>query len=385
LNTITRGIIALSGAALVVTALALALVNDNAQAADPGNLDVVAIDLDATGNQPQTLGTTEGCRDGLSDGNTFDIDVVVKGINAADGVSGIGANITYDPAVLQINARGAAAVHMFMQAAPLGTYFDAFSDSLPDTDGDYRHDAAEIGGTAESGDGVLMRLTVEIVGAGNTVLDLTDNVESDGNPNVLAFNGNPIIPLQVGDAQIYADGSTTCGAATPSPTPGPTVSPDPTQAPTDTPIPTPTPTIPVTPTPTRAPSGGGTTCNTTLTAAAAVGATTISVASAAGCTAGDTIRIGSGSGSEDVKIASVSGNTITLVAGLKKAQVAGATVVEVTTTGGGGSTPGSQPATGAGSDGGVSTVLLLVIGAAGVALLAVAGGSLAVARARREE
>lgn len=382
MNTTARTFIALGGAVLIMSALVLSLVANEAQSAPPGNVDVVAIDLDTTGNAPQTLGTTDGCRDGLTVGQTFDIDVVVKGVNVADGISGIAANIVYDEAIMKVNARGVGADHMFMQAPPTGSYFDAFSDALPDTDGDYRHDAAEIGGTAESGDGVIIRLTVEIVGAGVSTLDLTDSVEVDGNPNVLDFTngGAPLVPLQVGDAEIHSDTST-CAAATASPTPGPTASPEPTEIPTNTPIPSPTPTGAATATPTKAP----TTCNTTLTAAAAVGAKTITVASASGCAAGDTIRIGTGSAQEDAKIASVSGTTITLVAGLTKAHASGETVVEVTATSGGGSTPGAQPATGAGSSGGTSSVLLIALAAAGVALLAVAGGSLALARSRREE
>jgi hypothetical protein len=383
LNTITRTFIALGGAMLIMAALVLSLVANEAQSAPPGNVDVVAIDLDATGNAPQALGATDGCRDGLTVGQIFDIDVVVKGVNVADGISGIGANIVYDEAIMKVNARGAGPVHMFMQAAPTGSFFDAFSDAVPDTDGDYRHDAAEIGGTAESGDGVIIRLTIEVVGAGVSTLDLTDSVEADGNPNVLDFTngGAPLVPLQVGDAEIHSDAST-CAAATPSPTPGPTASPQPTEIPTNSPIPSPTPTGAATATPTKAPTA--TTCNTTLTAAAAVGAKTITVTSAIGCAAGDTIRIGTGAAQEDAKIASVSGTTITLVAGLTKAHASGETVVEVTASAGG-ATPGSQPATGAGSSGGTSSVLLIALAAAGVALLAVAGGSLAAARSRRED
>jgi hypothetical protein len=124
-------------------------------------------------------------------------------------------------------------------------------------------------------------------------------------------------------------------------------------------------------------------------AAAAVGATTIAVLNPAGCNAGDTIRIGSGSTQEDAKIASISGNIITLVAPLTKAHAQGETVVEVAATGGGGATtaatPKAQPATGGGSDGGVNTVLLVVLTLGGIALLAVAGGSLVMARMRHED
>jgi hypothetical protein len=201
---------------------------------------------------------------------------------------------------------------MFFQALPKGSYFDTLSEPLPDTDGDYRHDAAELAGTPESGDGIIGRFTIEILSAGVTTIDLTDNAEADGTPNVLDFTqgGAPLVALQVGDAEIHSDAST-CAAATASPTPGPTLSPEPTLVPTASPNNTPTPTPVPTPTKTPAPAS---TCSTTLSAAAAVGATTITVTSATGCSAGDTLRIGSGSAQEDVKIASISGTTITLVA-----------------------------------------------------------------------
>lgn len=383
MNTLSRGIVALSGAALIIAALALTLAGDSAQAAAPGNIDVVAVDLNTTGNTASSIGTVEGCREGLTVGQIFDIDVYVIGVNVADGISGASFNLVYDPAVMRINARDSGANMMYRQAVavPPGAYFDAFSDPMPDTDGDYRHDAAEIGGAAESGDGVIGRFTVEILSAGVSTIDLTDNIEFD-DPNVLRFgDGAPLVPLQVGDAEIHSDAST-CAAATPSPTPGPTLSPAPTLVPTASPNPSPTPT-PV-PTPTKTPAPASTTCNTTLSAAAAVGATTITVKSSSGCSAGDTLRIGSGSSQEDVKIASISGATITLVGPLTKAHAEGETVVEVTAAAGG-ATPKTQPATGAGSVGGVSTVLLIAMSAAGVALLATAGGSLALARSRREE
>jgi hypothetical protein len=100
LNTIVRGIVALSGATLIVTALALALVADEAQGADPGNVDVVAVDLDTTGNTASSIGTVEGCREGLTVGQIFDIDVYVTGVNVADGISGAGFNLVFNPAVM---------------------------------------------------------------------------------------------------------------------------------------------------------------------------------------------------------------------------------------------------------------------------------------------
>ncbi len=389
MNTLNRGLMAFTGMALIALAVLIA-VGLNTAKATPGQVDLVAIDLDSTGNSPTAVGTIEGCRNDLVDGNTFTLDVIVNAIDPADGVNGVSFNLIFNPAVLQVNSRAVASDVIFMQDAPPGTYFE-ISDPLPGTTGDYRHEATELGGpgTFEDGPGVIARFVMEVVGSGVSDLIFEDEFEMDDQPNILDQNSNPLPIVQFSNAQVRSDGSA-CGGPTDTPTPIPTPSPSPTQIPTSSPIPTPTPTGAATPTRTAGPGGtSGTTCNTTLSAAAAAGATTITVANAAGCAAGDTIRIGSGAAQEDVKIASVSGTTITLVSPLTKAHAAGETVVEVSTTGGTGSTtaatPRTQPATGGGSGNGLSAVLLVAMSLAGVALLAVAGGSLYLARSKRPE
>jgi hypothetical protein len=233
----------------------------------PGQINTVAIDLDSTGNTPTSVSSVEFCRDGLIGGNTFTIDIVVDEIDPSDGVSGISANLIYNPAVLQINARsgggvaGGADDPLFFQlvTVPAGTYFDAFSDALPDTDGDYRIEAAEITSAtqSESGEGWLARLTVEVVGSGVSTLSLVDNISMDG-MDVLAFNGSPITPNNTPTSEVRTDASLCPAGGTPTPTPTPvptdTPTPSPTPVPTDTPSPTPVPTDTPTPSPTPVPT-----------------------------------------------------------------------------------------------------------------------------------
>jgi hypothetical protein len=375
----------LAGGSVLAIALVLALAGrENAQAV-PGQIDLVAIDLNTAGNGPTAIGTIEGCRDDLATNATFDLDIVID--DNDDGINGISFNLLFDPAVLRIDARSGPTPILFMQDTPVGTYFE-LGDTPPITDGDFRHEAVELGGpgTFETGPGVMARFTATVVGPGVSTLILDDLIQQDGQPNIIGSDSSPIPIVQFSQAEILNDGSS-CPSPTPSPTPIPTPTPVPSEAATDTPIPTPSPSGSPTPTLTARPSS--TTCNTELASAAAAGSTTITVENATGCTAGDTIRIGSGSSQEDVKIASVSGSTITLVAVLANSHSAGETVVEVSSggTGGGttGPTPQSGPATGGGSGDGPRTVLLVVMTLAGILLLSVAGTSLYMARARREE
>ncbi len=380
MSTVTRGLIALSGALLAVLAIGFWIGAEPARAT-PGQVNIVAIDGDITGNTPTSIGAIDGCIDGLNLNDTLTIDVVVDSIDPADGISGAAFDVLYDSAKIAINARAGSSAIMFAQAAPLGSYLDIFSDTLPDTDGDYRHEAAEIGGTAESGQGVIAQLTIEVVATGVTGLTIDDIIEGDGEPNILAFNGAPLDVINVpGGLELHSDGST-CGAATPTPTAPPTQTPVPTEPPTDTPAPT-APPLTATPSPSPKP-----TCNTTLAAGVSVGATTITVVSAAGCSAGDTIRIGSGANQEDVKISSVNGNTITLVAGVTKAHSSGETVVEVAAaTASPTTTPRTGPSTGDRSGaGGVAGTLLILAAIFGVILALAAGGSLLLARSERRE
>lgn len=229
----------------------------------PGTVDIVAIDAETSGNLPTFVADIDGCRDGLSPGQFVTIDVVVDEIDPADGIGGAGFDLVYSPALLRIESRAGGDAVLFYQAAPLGLYFDAFSEPLPDSDGDYRHDAVELGGTVESGEGVVARFVVQVVAAGVATIDLTDlTFLVDGEPDILAFNGSVLDVIQPpGDIELRSDGSV-CPTGTPPGTQSPptpvvsiTLAPTPTSVPTPTPTPgTPTPTPVPTPTPTPPPT-----------------------------------------------------------------------------------------------------------------------------------
>jgi len=179
-----------------------------------GSVDLVAIDMDTTGNNDTNVGTIQNCaaipnvgvhnQFPAADGTTQILDLVVKGVDAADKLAGYQFDIDYNPAVIEII--GAKAVDgtptdEALGGIPNGTvtmisrintwggagFISTSEPALPfsnlaDTDGSYTVAAADgtnqiAAGTHppaghESGDGVLARVTVRSVGAGTSPLTI---------------------------------------------------------------------------------------------------------------------------------------------------------------------------------------------------------------------
>jgi hypothetical protein len=179
----------------------------------PGTVDIVAIDAETSGNFPTFVADIDGCRDGLSPGQFVTIDVVVDEIDPADGIGAAGFDLVHNPELLRIESRAGGSEVLFYQGLPVGMYFDAFSEPLPASDGDYRHDAIEVGGTAESGEGVVARFVVQVVAAGVATIDLTDQTFfADGEPDILADGS--VLDVTAGrryasDRRIYLPGADT--------------------------------------------------------------------------------------------------------------------------------------------------------------------------------
>ena len=153
----------------------------------------VGIDADSTGNAADSLGEIQDCRR-VAQGDTFEVDVFVQGLPESppgrtplrDGLAGFSFDVLYDPAVVKINS--ANADMLIKQEDPQNELF-FMSGTEPDSDGDYRVDVAQLGssGTAplfESGDGVLIRITIEATGPGITAVVLGDIQGGDGSPDV---------------------------------------------------------------------------------------------------------------------------------------------------------------------------------------------------------
>jgi hypothetical protein len=174
--------------------------------------------------------------------------VIVDEVHCNDQIGNFGVTILYDPAVVRIVSKD---FNSFM--LPGG--FELVPQSLPDQDGSYRVDAGQIGITGPCGEAVLVRLGVECVTDGTSVIDANDIGAGiqDGIPDLKKPTGQ-ILPVTMA-----VDGQIICGSgAVPTPTASPTASPSPTPAST-------TPTGP-TPTVTMTPTGGVVTQTPTQTA-----------------------------------------------------------------------------------------------------------------------
>ncbi len=237
------------GLAITIVAAALGLVFSmlaRPASATPGFVDLVGIDTDITGNAPTAIGSVDGCRDGLVGGDTFEVDVFVSNPDPADFINGTAYNVVYNTSVLNLIDRGDSSSLLFFQADPSGEVWN-YGDPVPDTDGDFRYEVVELGGTAEVGGGIIGRFTFRVIAPGVSSLQIVEKFLREEVPNLIKDDGDRIIPLRVDGAEIRADGSQ-CPVATPSPTPG--LLPSPRVQPTILP---PAPTLVQTPTPTALP------------------------------------------------------------------------------------------------------------------------------------
>jgi hypothetical protein len=134
-------------------------------------VDLVAIDTDGTGNTPTSLATLENCTP-VQVGGSLTVDIMIVGIPPATGSGGgiVGTEfaVLYDAqrlAITEVNDK------MLMTASPGGSMFTA-GDTTPDSDGQLNVASLDVGANAESGDGVLIRLTVEGVSNGAAAISI---------------------------------------------------------------------------------------------------------------------------------------------------------------------------------------------------------------------
>ena len=232
--------------------------------------DTIALDLNVTGNTSTSHGSIEDCA-AMAVGGNLVVDVIVDAVppfdenSFAGGLGGFGFNILYT------TGGGAGSVSVTVRASPLAALdgksiltnsadssVTSFSNSVPDTDGNFKIAEADSGATYDSGQGRLYQVTFTSNGtAGTANLDLTDTDGGDGDgvPDLYDALTSPYPIANILDARIEIGGSCTAAKPTPGPTPPPT--PTPTASPAATPTPTvaPTPTPTVAPTPTATPTG----------------------------------------------------------------------------------------------------------------------------------
>ena len=255
---------ALAGACLVlVAALAsiFGLAHQESAAAQVST--AMGIDADPTDNSATSLGNIDACVS-VATGQTFDVDIYVTDVVDLKGWQG---TLVYEPSILRI---AEVDVELFLASAESGRLLN-ISDPLPNQDGSYGLSVADMTpGAGYDGSGVLVRMTLEAVGAGTSFLTLQEIILGDSAAMAIGdvdFNG--WFDGSVGYAQVWVDEPCPGALPTPPPASSPAVEPatTPSIAPTASPPPatvepgSPTPpapgTTPATSVPTEEEDNGG--------------------------------------------------------------------------------------------------------------------------------
>jgi hypothetical protein len=160
----------------------------------------IALDVNTQGNSGNALGTLDSCLS-VNQGDTFDVDVTVRGIppissNFEFGLAGYGLNLHFDPNV--VHTVGANSKMMIQTSSGFefigGNYvLGGGANPFPGTSGDSRVDFVDLGSQASAGDGVLARITLQAIGPGTTDLKLDSELESMPYPATFGRVGSDLL------------------------------------------------------------------------------------------------------------------------------------------------------------------------------------------------
>ena len=195
-------------AALIACLVALFAAASHTAAVAPGQVDLVAIDVDPAGNAPNgPLGPVDTCRE-VRVGETFEIDVVIDSVPEDSPLLGFQFTLLYEYTAFRVvDADKARMLHAGDGSGP---FFD-FGDDIPNTDGTYQVALADFGsgdGSAETGEGVLVSITLEPVRPGTFALSLL-NVTIGVDPPRPPESDNP------DEIEVGTTGSVTIGVEEP--------------------------------------------------------------------------------------------------------------------------------------------------------------------------
>lgn len=199
------------------------------EASHTGGMDAMSVDTEVTGNAATSLGALDSCIE-AAPGDTITLDVTATNIPAGFEMMAFSYTVNYDEAALTIETQD----HEFLLAANFPSAIFNASEETPDIDGNgsWIASVADIGGgRAESGSGVLSRLTVSVAldaASGIRAFLLTGATHGD---NLNEYHS----------PDVMNDGAIAVGV--PCPPSG-----SPTPSPVQTPVssPSPTPTLPMT-------------------------------------------------------------------------------------------------------------------------------------------
>jgi hypothetical protein len=229
----------------------------------PGQVRFVGIDTDVSGNSFTNVSYYQDIAY-LHNGDTFSVDIVADEIDPSDGLLGVEGALLYDGTVAHVVSIDPGS--MAFTAADDPMYHTRYSDPVPDNDGFFFFSYEDMGDAAESGEGVLVRITMQCDSQQTMTLRLEDGFDPGTQLSIYREtgryepNGPYKLPITVQDTGLVFCGSTptptipVSGTVTPTPTPpGPTPTPTPIGG-TPTPTPTPTAQPSETPCPTVSPT-----------------------------------------------------------------------------------------------------------------------------------
>ncbi len=162
---------ALCGAIIagVVFAGGLHLWSGGEAQADHSNstVDLAAIDMDITGNTATSFGVTDTCAR-IESGASLSLDVIVDAIPEDRPLVAYQFELFYDPAIVHVTDID----HEMLMAANDFQPFVILTELRPDSDGSFLVGLVDATSNAESGPGVLARITLTGVGTGVSNLSL---------------------------------------------------------------------------------------------------------------------------------------------------------------------------------------------------------------------
>jgi hypothetical protein len=180
--------------ALAVGVLALAPREPATADHAPGatSIEILAVDTDTTGNSALTIGATEQCSE-VTSGSSVAVDVIVDQVPEA-GLTQFGFNLGYDPALVEV----ASVNYQLMLRGLLPASVLNASDPTPDSDGDFRVDVVDASANLESGDGTLIRITLDTLADGIAALSLSNASVLDPNMEPYALDNVLLGQLAIG-------------------------------------------------------------------------------------------------------------------------------------------------------------------------------------------
>ncbi|MCH7483588.1 MAG: hypothetical protein IIA90_00390, partial [Chloroflexi bacterium] len=133
----------------------------------------VGVDADPSGNTATSISDVQDCREvGLDD--SFQIDVFVEDVSNLDGLQ---FNLVYNPDVVNVVGLEVDSENTFLASGSSGPLIDLsnFDDpvAMEDTDGTFVVAVGDFG-DAESGEGVLARISLRAIGTGQSDLALAN-------------------------------------------------------------------------------------------------------------------------------------------------------------------------------------------------------------------